>query len=74
MPDGEAILDGVHGVASRAAKRIMRKDSRPLFVVLPSDARVCLVSLVCRTTHETDRRHQMNQLPAMHRKKVSLFP
>ena len=34
MPDGEAILDGVHGAASLAAKRIMRKDSRPLFVVL----------------------------------------
>ena len=32
-PDGEAIRGGVHGAASRVAERIMRKDSRPLFVV-----------------------------------------
>ena len=32
-PDGEAIRGGVHGAASRASERIMRKDSRPLFVI-----------------------------------------
>ena len=32
-PDGEAIRGGVHAAASRASERIMRKDSRPLFVV-----------------------------------------
>ena len=32
MPDGEAIRGGVRSSASRAAERIMRKDSRPLLV------------------------------------------
>jgi len=33
MPDGEAIRGGLHGAASRVTERIMRQDSRPLFVV-----------------------------------------